>query len=63
MYDTSNLLAHYDGKNEKEQLLIDHLSNTAKIASRMGKSIGISNLCFLLGAIHDISSKDRKSVV
>ena len=44
MYDTSNLLAHYDGKNEKEQLLIDHLSNTAKIASRMGKSIGISNL-------------------
>ena len=60
MYDTSNLLAHYDGKNEKEQLLIDHLSNTAKIASRMGKSIGISNLCFLLGAIHDIGKADLK---
>ena len=47
MRDSSNLLAHYDGENEKEQLLINHLLNTAKIASNIGKDINIGNLCFL----------------
>ena len=34
-----NLLAHYDGENKKEQLLTDHLLNTAKIASNIGKDM------------------------
>ena len=55
-----NLLAHYDGENKKEQLLIDHLLNTAKIASNIGKDIGIGNLCFLLGVLHDSGKADIK---
>lgn len=60
MCDTSGLLAHYDRENQKEQLLIDHLSNTANIASNIGKDIGIGNFCFLLGALHDIGKADIK---
>ena len=55
-----NLLAHYDGENKKEQLLTDHLLNTAKIASNIGKDIGIGNLCFLLGVLHDSGKADIK---
>lgn len=55
-----NLLAHYDKKNKKEQLLTDHLLNTAKIASNIGKDIGIGNLCFLLGVLHDSGKADKK---
>ena len=60
MRDSSNLLAHYDGENEKEQLLINHLLNTAKIASNIGKDISIGNLCFLLGVLHDSGKADIK---
>ena len=60
MRDSSNLLAHYDGGNEKEQLLINHLLNTAKIASNIGKDISIGNLCFLLGVLHDSGKADIK---
>lgn len=61
MHNSSNLLAHYDRENQKEQLLTNHLLNTATIASDIGKEIGMGNLCFLLGVLHD--SGDRKSVV
>ncbi len=57
---SSNLLAHYDGENKKEQLLINHLLNTAKIASNIGKDISIGNLCFLLGVLHDSGKADIK---
>lgn len=60
MRDSSNLLAHYDGENKKEQLLINHLLNTAKIASNIGKDISIGNLCFLLGVLHDSGKADIK---
>ena len=55
-----DLLAHYDKENNKRQFLIDHLLNTAKIASNIGKDIGIDNLCFLLGVLHDVGKADIK---
>lgn len=55
-----DLYAHYDKENEKEQPLIDHLLNTAEIASNIGKDIGISDICFLLGVLHDVGKADKK---
>lgn len=55
-----DLLAHYDKENKKEQLLKDHLLNVAQIASNIGEDIGIGNLCFLLGIMHDIGKADPK---
>ena len=55
-----DLLAHYDKENKKEQLLRDHLLNVAQIASNIGEDIGIGNLCFLLGIMHDIGKADPK---
>lgn len=55
-----DLLAHYDKENKKEQLLKDHLLNVAQIASNIGEDIGIGNLCFLLGIMHDIGKADQK---
>lgn len=55
-----DLLAHYDKENKKEQLLRDHLLNVAQIASNIGEDIGIGNLCFLLGIMHDIGKADLK---
>lgn len=58
MRNSSNLLAHYDRENQKEQLLTNHLLNTATIASDIGKEIGVGNLCFLLGVLHDSGKAD-----
>lgn len=58
MHNSSNLLAHYDRENQKEQLLTNHLLNTATIASDIGKEIGMGNLCFLLGVLHDSGKAD-----
>ena len=55
-----DLFAHYDKENKKEQLLSDHLLNVAQIASNIGEDIGIGNLCFLLGIMHDIGKADPK---
>ena len=52
------VLAHCD--NEKEQLLTEHLLNVAKIAESNGKQIGLGNICFLLGILHDLGKVDKQ---
>ena len=50
-----------DGVDESEwQLLIDHLNNTASIAQKLGKDIGISDFSYIVGMLHDIGKYSKE---
>ncbi|MHC5269688.1 CRISPR-associated helicase Cas3' [Enterococcus sp. LJL98] len=53
------MLAHYDRKTGREQLLVDHLLNVALDAKAHGEVIEQGHVLFLLGLYHDLGKSDR----
>lgn len=50
-----NLFAHMDQKDPKRrQRLISHLINTAEESRKIGEKVGLGNLCYIVGVLHDI---------
>lgn len=46
-------IAHIRKKDEEEQLLKNHLYESAKISGVCGEKIGLEKICFLAGLMHD----------
>lgn len=47
-------IAHFrENEKKEEQLLLDHLLQTAEIAKRNGAKFGLSQNCYVAGLIHD----------
>lgn len=53
-------LAHKDQYTGEEQFLIDHLINTAENCRNYGEKIGLGNLMYIIGLLHDIGKADPK---
>lgn len=51
-------LAHKN--DEKEQKLYGHLLNVAKESEEFGEKIGCSNICYVIGLLHDIGKVHEK---
>ena len=50
-----NLFAHMDQKDpNRRQRLISHLINTAEESRKIGEKVGLGNLCYIVGVLHDI---------
>lgn len=58
MLDENQILAHYDEEGEKRQLLTQHLLNVAKLSQKLGQNIGLGDIGFLLGVLHDVGKCD-----
>lgn len=50
---SDEMLAHYDKETNRKQYLIEHLFNTAEYGRKISKVIGVGNISFLLGLLHD----------
>ena len=54
MVDFSKLIAHTQGQDGKEDLLIDHLRDVAVMARCFAKEFNSGALAFWLGLLHDL---------
>ncbi|TCL55898.1 CRISPR-associated Cas3 family helicase [Kineothrix alysoides] len=54
------MIAHINEKSGKEQSVLEHLENTAKIAGRIGSEVNLENLSYITGFMHDLG-KWRKT--
>ena len=54
MVDFSKLIAHTQGQDGKEDLLIDHLRDVAVMARCFAKEFNSGALAFWLGFLHDL---------
>ena len=54
-------LAHKRNDTDgKEELLIDHLNQTAEMAAEFAKSFGYENIAYEMGKLHDIGKYSEK---
>ncbi|HZK26518.1 MAG TPA: CRISPR-associated endonuclease Cas3'' [Thermoclostridium sp.] len=55
------LLAHYDPNIPgQKQLLVDHLINVAIKSKTLGSSVGLENVCQLIGLLHDFGKLSKE---
>jgi CRISPR-associated endonuclease/helicase Cas3 len=47
-------IAHIRKADDEEQLLKDHLTQSAKLSSNWGKKLGLEKTCYLAGLLHDL---------
>lgn len=54
------MIAHISKESGKEQTVEEHLENTARLARHLGQPLGMGNLSWLTGIVHDLG-KWRKA--
>lgn len=55
-----HLIAHRREKDGEEQLLIDHLNGTAKLAKRFASKIGLPEIGEVMGLLHDFGKASEE---
>lgn len=54
------MIAHIQGQTGREQTVLEHLENTARLAGQIGESLNMGNLAYLTALLHDLGKwRDR----